>query len=366
MIPFLDLAAQHRGIGAELERAMLDVVRSGDYAANPAVAEFEDAFAAYCGAREAVAVNAGVSALHLALLAAGIGPGDEVVTVPAAFVATVAAILYTGAKPVFVDIDPQTWTMDPSAIEPALTPATKAIIPVHLHGRLADMDRILPIARRHRLWVIEDASQAHGAERAGVAAGTFGDIGCFSFYPGKTLWGCGDGGAVVTDRTDLTETIRCLRDLGQSGRHNHIRHGFNYRMDAIQAAALGVKLRYLDEWIRARRQIASTYDRAFVGTAVQGPAGVVSGDHAYQIYAIRIPERNLVRSRLAQIGIATGIHYPLPVHLQPAYAGLGYGPGRFPVSEALSAQTLSLPIYPELPAAAVERIARAVNEFCRS
>ncbi|MGK9168518.1 DegT/DnrJ/EryC1/StrS family aminotransferase [Inquilinus limosus] len=366
MIPFLDLAAQHRSIAAELERAVLDVIRSGDYAMNPAIIEFEDAFAAYCGARDAVAVNAGISALHLALLAVGVGPGDEVVTVPAAFVATVAAILYTGAKPVFVDIDPQTWTMDPSAIEAVLTPATKAIVPVHLHGRLADMDRILPIARRHRLWVIEDAAQAHGAERHGVAAGTFGDIGCFSFHPGKNLWGCGDGGAIVTDRTDLAETIRCLRDLGQSGRHNHVRHGFNYRMDAVQAAALGVKLRYLDEWIRARRRIASAYDRAFAGAAIQVPAGPVGGDHAYQIYAIRIPERNLVRSRLAGIGIATAIHYPLPVHLQPAYAGLGYGPGRFPVSEALSAQTLSLPIYPELSAAAVEQIARAVNEFCRS
>jgi dTDP-4-amino-4,6-dideoxygalactose transaminase len=366
MIPFLDLAAQHRSIGAEIERAVLSVIRSGDYTANPAVLEFEDAFAAYCGARDAVALNSGASALHLALLAAGIGPGDEVVTVPAAFVATVAAIIYTGAKPVFVDIDPYTWTMDPSAIEAALAPATKAIVPVHLHGRLADMDRILPIARRHRLWVIEEASQAHGAERNGVAAGTFGDMGCFSFYPGKALWGCGDGGMVVTNRTDLAETMRGLRDMGQSGRHNHLRHGFNYRMDAVQAAALGVKLRYLDEWIRARRRIASFYDQAFEGAAIQRPAWPVDGDHSYQIYAIRIAERNLVRSRLARIGIATGVHYPLPVHLQPAYAGLGYGPGRFPVSEALSAQTLSLPIYPELPAVAVEQVARAVNEFCRS
>jgi dTDP-4-amino-4,6-dideoxygalactose transaminase len=366
MIPFMDLAAQHRIIGIEVERAILDVVRSGDYATHPAIAEFEDAFAAYCGARDAVAVNSGTSALHLAMLAAGIGPGDEVVTVSAAFLATVAAIIHTGAKPVFVDIDPQTWTMDPSAIEPVLTPATKAIVPVHLHGRLADMDRILPIARRHRLWVIEDAAQAHGADRNGVAAGTFGDMGCFSFYPGKSLWAYGDGGAIVTDRPDLAETIRCLRDMGQSGRHNHVRHGFNYRMDAVQAAALGVKLRYLDEWIHARRRIASFYDRAFEGAAIQRPAWPVGGDHAYQIYAIRISERNLVRSRLSQIGIATGIHYPLPGHLQPAYAGLGYGPGRFPVSEALSAQTLSLPIYPELPTTAVEQIAWAVNEFCRS
>lgn len=366
MIPFLDLAAQHRSIGAELERAMLEVIRSGDYAANPVIFEFEDAFAAYCGAREAIAVNAGISALHLALLAAGIGPGDEVITVPAAFVATVAAILYAGAKPILVDVDPQTWTMDPAAIEPVLTPATKAIVPVHLHGRIADMERILPIARRHRLWVIEDASQAHGAERNGAAAGTFGDMGCFSFYPGKNLWGCGDGGAVVTDRPDLAETIRCLRDMGQISRHNHIRHGFSYRMDAIQAASLGVKLRYLDGWIRSRRHLASFYDRVFAGTPIQAQALPVGGEHAYQIYAIRIAERNLVRTRLAQAGIATSIHYPLPVHLQPAYAGLGYGPGRFPVSEALSAQTLSLPIYPELSVPAVERIAQTVNELSRS
>jgi dTDP-4-amino-4,6-dideoxygalactose transaminase len=366
MIPFLDPAAQHRSIGAELERAMLEVIRGGDYAANPVISEFEDAFAAYCGAREAIAVNAGISALHLALLAAGIGPGDEVVTVPAAFVAVVAAILYAGAKPILVDVDPQTWTMDPAAIEPVLTPATKAIVPVHLHGRIADMERILPIARRHRLWVIEDASQAHGAERNGSAAGTFGDMGCFSFYPGKNLWGCGDGGAVVTDRADLAESIRCLRDMGQISRHNHIRHGFNYRMDAIQAASLGVKLRYLDGWIRSRRHVASLYDRVFAGGPIQAQALPVGGEHAYQIYAIRIAERNLVRARLAQAGIGTSIHYPLPVHLQPAYAGLGYGPGRFPVSEALSAQTLSLPIYPELPVPAVERIAQTVNELSRS
>ncbi|MGO4126585.1 DegT/DnrJ/EryC1/StrS family aminotransferase [Inquilinus sp. YAF38] len=366
MIPFLDPAAQHRSIGAEVERAMIEVVRSGDYAANPAIIEFEDAFAAYCGAREAIAVNSGISALHLALLAAGIGPGDEVITVPAAFVATVAAILSAGAKPILVDIDPQTWTMDPAAIEPALTPATKAVIPVHLHGRIADMDRILPVARRHRLWVIEDASQAHGAEHNGIAAGTFGDMGCFSFYPGKNLWGCGDGGAVVTDRSDLAEAVRCLRDMGQTSRHNHVRQGFNYRMDAIQAAVLGVKLRYLDNWIRARRHIASSYDRAFEGATIQAPTPPVGREHAYQIYAIRISERNLVRSRLAQAGITTSVHYPLPVHLQPAYAGLGYGPGRFPISEALSAQMLSLPIYPELATPTVERIAQTVNELSRS
>jgi len=365
MIPFLDLRAQYAAIGPELERAMLEVLRSGDYVMGTPVSDFEDAFAAYCGAREAVALNTGTSALHLALLAAGIGPGDEVITVPMTFVATVAAILYTGATPVFVDIDPLTWTMDATAIEAAITPRTKAIVPVHLHGRIADMDAITPIARRHGLWLIEDAAQAHGARRNGISAGTFGDIGCFSFYPGKNLGACGEGGGIVTDRADLAESIRCLRDWGQNGKYNHVRHGFNFRMDALQGAALDVKLRHLDGWTAARRRIAALYDRALAGTGVQLPAKSVGDDHAYHVYAIRVNDRDNVRARLAQAGISTGIHYPRPVHLQPAYAQLGHGSGHFPVSEAMAVETLSLPIYPELADSAVEQIAWAVSQICQ-
>lgn len=366
MIPFLDLRAQYQQIGPELERATLEVLRGTDYVLGAPVADFEDAFAAYCGARESVALNTGTSALHLALLAAGVGPGDEVVTVPMTFVATVAAILYAGATPVFVDIDPKTWTMDPSALEAALTPKTKAIVPVHLHGRLADMDAILAVARRHGAWVIEDAAQAHGARRNGISAGTFGDIGCFSFYPGKNLGAVGEGGAIVTNRADMAETIRCLRDWGQNGKYNHVRHGFNYRMDAIQGAALGVKLRHLDDWTDGRRRVAALYDEALSGLdSVQLPPPAKGEDHAYHVYAIRTPDRDGIRARLAQVGVSTGIHYPRPVHLQPAYAKLGYGPGQFPVSEAMAAETLSLPIYPELADGTVRQIARAVVQVCQ-
>jgi dTDP-4-amino-4,6-dideoxygalactose transaminase len=296
----------------------------------------------------------------LALLAAGIGPGDEVITVPMTFVATVAAIIYSGAKPVFVDIDPETWTMDPGRVEAAITPRTKALLPVHLHGRLADMAALAAIARRHGLVVIEDAAQAHGAERDGVKAGAFGDIGCFSFYPGKNLGACGEGGAIVTGNADYAARIRSLRDWGQEGRYNHVRHGFNYRMDAVQGAALGVKLTRLDQWNRARRRIANTYWRQLAGD-VALPAGPFGADHAAHVYAIRVRGRDAVRAALDAAGVATNIHYPRPVHLQPAYAGLGHAAGDFPVAEAFAAEALSLPIYPELGAADQHRVIAAVN-----
>jgi len=364
MIPLLDLRAQYSQIGPELEQAVIEVLRSGNYVLGTSVSDFENAFAAFCGTRQAVALNSGTSALHLALLAVGIRPGDEVITVPMTFVATVAAILYAGGTPVFVDIDPETWTMDASGLEAAITPRTRAVVPVHLHGRLADMDAILAIARRHGLWVVEDAAQAHGARRNGVSAGNFGHIGCFSFYPGKNLGACGEGGAIVTDREDLAETVRCLRDWGQSGKYNHIRNGFNYRMDAIQGAALGVKLRRLSDWTQGRRRVASTYDRALAGSGIRRPARPCGEEHAYHVYAVRVNNREAVQLRLTQAGIATGIHYPQPVHLQPAYAELRYRPGQFPVSEALAAETLSLPIYPELTDQAVWQIARTLLEIC--
>jgi len=348
MIPLLDLKAQYAGIRGELDAAVLEVLAEGNYVSGPRVEAFEKKFAAYCGAREAVALNSGTSALHLALLALGIGRGDEVITVAMTFVATVAAIRYTEATPVLVDVDPDSWTMDPAALERAITPRTRAIIPVHLHGRLADMDAILAIARRHGIPVIEDAAQAHGAEWHGRRAGTFGEIGCFSFYPGKNLGACGEGGGIVTDRANLAATIRQLRDWGQAGRYNHVRHGFNYRMDGLQGAVLEVKLAHLPAWTERRRAVAALYDELLAGSGISTPQKPKALEHVYHVYAIRSPERDRLREALAQAGVATGMHYPCPVHLQPAYADLGYRSGDFPVSERLAAELLSLPIYPEL------------------
>ena len=361
MIPFLDLSAQYRAIGPVLEEAVVAAMRSGAFVLGPAVEAFERDFAAFCGTEHAVAVSSGTAALHLALLAAGVGPGDEVVTVPMTFVATVAAVAYTGATPVLVDIDRETLTMDPARLEAAITPRTRAVLPVHLHGRLADMDTINAIARRHGLAVIEDAAQAHGAERGGVRAGAFGAMGCFSFYPGKNLGACGEGGAITTDDADLAHAVRSLRDWGQEGRYNHVRHGFNLRMDGVQGAALGVKLPHLDGWLAARRRVANLYHDGLRGE-VERPLGPAGADHACHVYAIRSRDREALRDALARAGVGTNIHYPKPVHLQPAYAGLGHGRGAFPVSEAYAAETLSLPLYPELSRRDVAAVIEAVNE----
>ena len=361
MIPFLDLKAQYAAIGPEIEAAVLDALRSTGFVLGDCVARFEAGFAAYCGTRHAVAVSSGTAALHLALAAIDTGPGDEVITVPMTFVATVAAIVYAGATPVFVDIDPETGTMNPAAVEAAITRRTKAILPVHLHGRLADMAALGAIARRHGLALIEDAAQAHGAERDGRRAGAFGAMGCFSFYPGKNLGACGEGGAVTTDDDVLADLLRCLRDWGQIGKYNHVRHGFNYRMDGVQGAALGVKLPHLDGWNAARRRVAGAYDRGLAGD-VRRPLPV-GPDHAAHVYAIRAGDRDALQAGLAQAGIQTGIHYPRPVHLQPAYARLGHRRGDFPASEAFADETLSLPLYPELKPADVSAIIAGVNRL---
>jgi dTDP-4-amino-4,6-dideoxygalactose transaminase len=366
MIPFLDLRAQHHTIGAELPNAVLRVLESGQFVLGENLGAFEKEFADYCGARQAVSVNSGTSALQLALLATGIEPGDEVVTVAMTFVATVAAILYIGAIPKLVDIDPVTWTMDPAEFEAAITPRTKAVIPVHLHGRVADMGPILRIASSRGIRVIEDAAQAHGAEYKGRRTGVLGDIGCFSFYPGKNLGACGEGGAVVTDRADLAERVRMLRDWGQSEKYLHVARGFNYRMDEIQAAILIVKLRHLETWTEARRQVALAYDAQLAWAGIQRPVRPEGREHVYHVYAIRVRHRDALRKKLAAKGIQTGIHYPTPVHLQPAYSDLGYGPGSFPVAESFSAETLSLPIYPEITREQVDRICRTLNDLAAS
>lgn len=361
MIPFLDLQAQHAALRAELEPALARVLASGQFVLGDEVARLEEEFASYCGTRFAIALNSGTSALHLALLAAGIGPGDEVITTPMTFVATVAAILYAGARPVLVDIDPATWTIDPARIAAAITPRTRAILPVHLHGRMAAMEPILSLADAHGLAVIEDAAQAHGAEEHGRRAGSLGDAGCFSFYPGKNLGACGEGGAVVTSDARLAQRVRLLRDWGQAGKYRHVIKGYNCRMDALQAAILLVKLGHIEAWTEARRAHARRYDALLAGTGIGLPAPAAEARHVYHVYAVRLRRRDAVQQQLARAGIATGIHYPVPVHLQPAYADLGCRRGDFPHAERLAAETLSLPLYPELDPDQVRRVAATLG-----
>ncbi|EKX55971.1 UDP-4-amino-4-deoxy-L-arabinose--oxoglutarate aminotransferase [Rhodobacter sp. AKP1] len=360
MIPLLDLKRQYAVLGPEIEERVCAVLRSGGYVLGRPVEAFEEAFARYCGTREAIAVNTGTSALHLALLALGIGPGDEVITVPTTFVATVAAILYAGARPVLVDVDPRTLTMDPARIEAAITPRTKAIMPVHFHGRLADMEGILAVARAHGLRVVEDAAQAHGAERGGLRAGACGDIGCFSFYPGKNLGAAGEGGAVATNDPELAARVRQLRDWGQSERYVHTMKGFNFRMDAIQGAVLGVKLPHLDGWNAARRRVANAYEAGLAAGLVRA-AGPFGADHVCHVYALETEDRPGLMAALAAAGVGCGIHYPVPVHLQPAYADLGYAAGSFPIAELYATRTLSLPIFPEMTDEEIGRVIAAVN-----
>ncbi len=361
-IPFVDLKAQYRQIKPEIEAAISGVLESTQFVLGKEVAAFEQEFASYCGVEYAVAVNSGTSALHLALLAAGVGPGDEVITVSMTFVATVAAVLYTGARPVLVDVDPVSYTMDPALIEPAITSRTKAILPVHLYGQMADMDPILDIARRYNLTVIEDAAQAHGAEYKGRRAGSMGDLGCFSFYPGKNLGAYGEGGLVTTNNPDYARTIRMLRDWGAERKYEHVLKGYNYRMDGIQGAILRVKLRYLEQWTEARRAHARLYNELLAGTDVVLPQEVADRRHVYHIYGIQVENRAAVQSALHTHGIGTNIHYPIPVHLLPAYADLGYKPGDFSVTERIASHELSLPMFAELTEEQIRTVADTIKE----
>jgi dTDP-4-amino-4,6-dideoxygalactose transaminase len=363
MIPFLDLKAQYRSIKPEIDSAVIGVLESTQFVLGEQVAAFEREFASYCGARHGIAVNSGTSALHLALLAAGVGAGDEVITIPFTFVATVSAICYTGATPVFVDIEPRSFTMDPAQLEKAITPRTKAILPVHLYGQMADMTPILEIANRHGIPVIEDACQAHGAEYNGRRAGSLGVSGCFSFYPGKNLGAYGEGGIVVTSNDAHAKQIRMLRDWGQEKRYHHVLKGFNYRMEGMQGAILGVKLRYLETWTEARRARARKYDALLKGfDSVKAPEQVPGRRHVYHIYAVRTADRDGLQRMLQAEGIHTGLHYPIPVHLQEAHADLGYKPGDFPESEAAANEVLSLPMFAELTHTQVEQVAAAVRQ----
>ena len=360
MIPFVDLKAQYDSIKEEVNTAVLKVLESTQFILGNEVTAFEREFAAYSGGTEGVALNTGTSALHLAFLAAGIGPGDEVITTPHTFVATVAAIVYTGATPVFIDIDPVSFTIDVNQIESAITSKTKAIAPVHLYGQPADMDPIMEIAKHHSLVVIEDAAQAHRSEYKGRRVGSIGDIGCFSFYPGKNLGAYGEGGMAVTNIPDYAKTMRMYRDWGQEGRYNHVLKGYNYRMDGIQGAILRVKLRYLDQWTEARRTHAALYDELLAESGLKTPVVMPYSYHVYHVYAVRTSHRADLQQALQEQGIQTGIHYPIPVHLQKAYKDLGYSAGDFPCAESAANQVLSLPMYPELTASAISEICSQV------
>jgi len=361
MIPFLDLRTQYTSIKEEIQQAINGVLESGQYILGNEVAARESEFAAYVGASHGVGVNSGTSALHLALLASGVGPGDEVITVPFTFVATAAAVCYTGARPVFVDVDPQSFTMDVTQIESAITSRTKAILPVHLYGQPADMDPILAIARRHGLVVIEDAAQAHGAEYKGRRVGSLGDLGCFSFYPGRNLGAYGEGGMVVTSSAAHAQTLRILRDGGQSQKYFHVRVGYNYRLEGIQGAILRVKLRHLDAWTDLRRSRAIEYGRYLQDVDVVRPVEMPYARHVYHIYAVRTRDRAELQRALQSHGVQTGIHYPIPVHLQEGYRHLGYTQGDFPRAEQAAREVLSLPMYPELSNNQIEFVSAVVH-----
>ena len=362
-VPFLDLEAHHAPLIEKFDRAIREVIDSSAFAGGPFVEKFEQEFAAYCGAKHAIGVGNGTDALWVALLACGIREGDEVITVPNTFVATVEAIVRCNARPAFVDVDENTFTLDPTQLEKCLTARTKAIIPVHLFGQPADMDPILEFARAHGLIVIEDAAQAHGALYKGRHAGTIGDAGCFSFYPGKNLGAFGEAGAVVTNNSEVAEKIRVLRDHGQSEKYRHALNGWNCRMDGIQAAVLSVKLHHLDKANLLRRERASLYDEAFADIdRVVAPIEADYARHVYHVYAIRLRERDELRRFLEAKGIGCGVHYPIPVHLQEAWRNLGYCEGAFPIAENLAKQFLSLPMFPELTDEQIEYVAHCVGE----
>lgn len=361
-VPFLDLKAQHDPIKVEILAAMGEVIDSNAFAGGPFVKKFEEEFALFCGTKFAVGVGNGTDALWLALLALGIGAGDEVITVPNTFIATAEAISLTGAKPVFVDIDPKTYTLDPSLLEAAITSKTKAIIPVHLYGQMADMDPIMAIAIRHRLAVIEDACQAHGAEYKGRRAGSIGHAGCFSFYPGKNLGAWGEAGAVTTNDPALAGKMRVFRDHGQETKYNHSMIGWNARMDGIQAAVLRVKLRKLDDFNASRRSHAAQYLKELDGIdgLIVEPAADY-GQHVYHLFVIRVQGRDHLLQQLALKGVACSIHYPNPVHLLKAYEGLGLRPGSFPVTESYATEIVSLPMYPELTEMQIKFVADSLK-----
>src|SRR3984957_3790710 len=365
-IPYLDLPAQLRPLPKELDAVIAKTLDNCSFCLGPDVVQFEKDFAKFCGAQHCVAFNSGTSALHIALMLLGVGPGDEVISTPMTFVATSWAISYVGAKPVYVDIDDATFNLDPKLIEKAITPKTKAIMQVHLYGHPFDTCPILAIGKKHNLPVVEDAAQAHGAKYKGKTIGTFGAISCFSFYPGKNLGACGEGGALVTNDDAFAARARSLREHGSTQRYYHDEVGFNYRMEGIQGAVLGVKLKHLNAWTKGRRHVAKRYHELLADTPLQLPLEADWAESVYHLYVVRHPRRDDLKKHLEANGVGCALHYPLPLHLQKCYASLGYHAGDFPVAERAARECLSLPIYPELTDDQIQRVAAVIRDFFKN
>lgn len=359
-VPFFDLKAQYRSIRGDILAALERVCENASFTLGEEVAKFEEEFAAYCNVRHCVALNTGTSALHLALLAVGVQPGDEVITTPNTFIATAEAISYTGARPVFVDIDPATANIDPLRIEQAITRRTKAIVPVHLYGRPADLDPIMEIAERYKIPVVEDACQAHGACHRGRRIGSFGRVSAFSFYPAKNLAAYGEGGALVTNDERVAHFAVSLRNHGETHRYSHDSIGYNYRMDGFQGAVLRVKLKHLEEWTVRRQNMARLYQRMLAGARLNLPQDDPRGESVYHLFVVYVENRDAVRAALEARGVETAIHYPRPVHLQNAYSWLGHKPGSFPNAERACDRVLSMPLYPEMTTEQAEYVARTL------
>jgi len=365
-VQFLDLVGLHAPLQEELLAELKDVLENSSFILGGKVQGFEQDFAAYCGVEFAQGVNSGTTALHMALLAMDVGPGDEVIVPAMTFVATAEAVRYTGATPVFVDIEPERFTLDPQKLEEVITPKTKAIIPVHLYGLMADMPAICDIAKKHGVMVLEDAAQAHGAELDGKRAGQWGDAACFSFYPGKNLGACGEGGAIVTNNPELDNQVRILRDWGQEGKYNHVRQGFNARMDGFQGAVLGVKLKYIEEWTEARRALANEYIKLLKDIPQINLQSTPSNcRHVYHVFAMQTENRDAVQKALGEHDIQSGIHYPHAVPHLESFKGMGYRMGDFPVSENLGKTELSLPMCPTLPTTAAHTVSDALNTILK-
>jgi len=365
-VPYLDLPAQMRPIRKEIDAAIARTLDNCSFCLGPDVVQFEKDFAKFCGAEHCVAFNSGTSALHVAMILLGVGRDDEIITTPCTFVATSWAISYVNARPVYVDVDDATFNLKPDLVEPAITKRTKAIVPVHLYGHPVDLDPLLKICRKHNLPLVEDACQAHGAKYKGKVVGTFGEISCYSFYPGKNLGAYGEGGALVTNNAGYAARARALREHGSTQRYYHDEVGFNYRMEGIQGAVLGIKLKHLDKWTGERRRVAHRYHELLADTPLQLPIEADYAESAYHLYVVRHPRRDDLKRHLESNKVGCALHYPLSLHMQKCYAHLGYKAGDFPIAEKAARECLSLPIFPEMTETQVERVSEVIHDFFRS